>query len=112
MLALVVIMVWIALRRGLKSIVRLRDQVRGPHAGLPGAARSGARSRRSCSPWWGPSTATCSGWTARWRRRSRFIANASHQLRTPFTVLQTQVDFGLKTLDPAQNTRRRRRRTP
>jgi two-component system sensor histidine kinase TctE len=34
--------------------------------------------------------------------RNRFIANASHQLRTPFTVLQTQVDFGLRSPDPAQ----------
>jgi len=34
--------------------------------------------------------------------RSRFIANAAHQLRTPFTVLQTQVDFGLRSQEPAQ----------
>ncbi|HEX4597926.1 MAG TPA: sensor histidine kinase [Burkholderiaceae bacterium] len=32
---------------------------------------------------------------------SRFIANASHQLRTPLTVLSTQVAFGLREGDPA-----------
>jgi two-component system sensor histidine kinase TctE len=33
---------------------------------------------------------------------SRFIANASHQLRTPFTVFQTQVNFGLRSPEAPQ----------
>lgn len=32
--------------------------------------------------------------------RQRFIADASHQVHTPLTLLRTQVDFGLQTKDP------------
>jgi two-component system sensor histidine kinase TctE len=33
--------------------------------------------------------------------QGRFLANASHQLRTPLTVLNTQVDYGLRSSDSA-----------
>jgi two-component system sensor histidine kinase TctE len=101
MLALVVIMVWIALRRGLKNILRLRDQVRDRTPGSlepldPGPVPTELQ----------PLVAAINGYVQRldnqMAARSRFIANASHQLRTPFTVLQTQVDFGLRSPDPAQ----------
>jgi two-component system sensor histidine kinase TctE len=101
MLALVVILVWIALRRGLKNIVRLRDQVRDRTPGSlepldPGPVPSELQ----------PLVAAINGYVQRldgqMAARGRFIANASHQLRTPFTVLQTQADYALRNPDPAE----------
>ena len=96
MLGLVVILVWIALRRGLRYIVRLRDQVRDRRPGSlepldPGPVPS------ELLPLVGAINEYVQRLDSQMAARSRFIANASHQLRTPFTVLQTQVDFGLRS---------------
>jgi len=37
--------------------------------------------------------------------RKRFLADAAHQLRTPFTVLGTQAEYGLRQTDPAEMRR-------
>jgi len=96
MLALVVVLVWIALRRGLKHIVRLHDQVQQRTPGSlepldPGPVPSELQ----------PLVAAINGYVQRLdsqvAARGRFIANASHQLRTPLAVLQTQVDYGLRS---------------
>jgi two-component system sensor histidine kinase TctE len=101
MLLLVAVLAWIALRGGLKRIVRLRDQVRDRTPGSlepldPGPVPLELQ----------PLVDAINGYVQRLdtqlAMRSRFIANASHQLRTPFTVLQTQVNFGLKSPDPAE----------
>ena len=101
MLALVAVFVWIALRWGLLGIVRLRDQVRDRTPGSlvpldPGPVPQELQ----------PLVAAINGYVqrldAQMAARSRFIANAAHQLRTPFTVLQTQVHFGLRHPEPAQ----------
>jgi len=98
MLALVVILVWVALRRGLKSIVRLGDQVRDRTPGSLEPLDPGP-----VPPELQPLVGAINGYVRRldsqMAARSRFIANASHQLRTPFTVLQTQVDYGLRNPD-------------
>ena len=101
MLALVAILVWIALRWGLRSIVKLRDLVRERTPGSlepldPGPVPQELQ----------PLIAAINGYIQRLDGQvaagSRFIANASHQLRTPFTILQTQVNYGLRSPDPFQ----------
>jgi two-component system sensor histidine kinase TctE len=101
MLALVALLVWVALRRGLKGIVRLGDKVRGRTPGSlepldPGPVPHELE----------PLVSAINGYIHRldtqMAMRSRFIANAAHQLRTPFTVLQTQVNFGLRSPGPAE----------
>jgi two-component system sensor histidine kinase TctE len=101
MLALVAVLVWIALRRGLGGIVRLGDKVRDRTPGSlepldPGPVPHELE----------PLVASINTYIQRLDTqmavRSRFIANASHQLRTPFTVLQTQVNFGLRSPDAPQ----------
>jgi two-component system sensor histidine kinase TctE len=100
MLALVSVLIWIALRRSLKDIVRLGDRVRDRKPGClepldPGPVPQELQ----------PLVAAINGYVQRLDAqaavRSRFIANASHQLRTPFTVLQTQVNFGLRSQEAA-----------
>ena len=101
MLALVAVLVWIALRGGLEGILRLRDKVRDRTPGSLEPLDPGPVPREIL-----PLVEAINGYVQRLDHQmavgSRFIANASHQLRTPFTILQTQVNFGLKGQDPLQ----------
>ncbi|WP_243295319.1 sensor histidine kinase [Geothrix mesophila] len=99
-LALAGLLIWFALRRGLKDILRLRDEVgrRTPGSLEPIQAGPMPQELR-------PLVESLNGYIqrldAQMAVRSRFIANASHQLRTPFAVLQTQANYGLRSPDPA-----------
>jgi len=101
MLILVAPLVWVALRRGLRSTLRLRDTVQGRAAGTL-EALDPAPVPVEIRPLVLAINDYVRDLEAQMEARSRFIANASHQLRTPLTVLRTQVSFGLKTADPAQ----------
>ena len=101
MLALVAIFAWVSLRWGLGGLVRLRDKVQDRKPGSlepldPGPVPQELQ----------PLVSAINGYIqrldAQMTVRSRFIANAAHQLRTPFTVLQTQVNFGMRSPDPLQ----------
>lgn len=101
MLALVAVLVWFALRGGLKDILRLRDTVRDRTPGSLEPLDPGPVPQEIL-----PLVEAINNYVQRldlqMSVRSRFIANASHQLRTPFTILQTQVNFGLKSPDSLQ----------
>jgi two-component system sensor histidine kinase TctE len=101
MLALVALLLWVALRRGLKEIVLLGNKVRDRTPGSlepldPGPVPHELE----------PLVNAINGYIQRldtqMAMRSRFIANAAHQLRTPFTILQTQVNFGLRNPEVPQ----------
>lgn len=98
-LALVAFLVWIALRAGLKGILQLRDKVRGRAPSSLEPLDPGLVPKEIL-----PLVEAINSYVKRLENqmaeRSRFIADASHQLRTPFTILQTQVNFGLKSRDP------------
>ena len=101
MLALVAVLVWIALRGGLKGILRLRDEVRDRTPGSLEPLDLGPVPKEIL-----PLVEAINSYVQRLDHqmalRSRFITNASHQLRTPFTILQTQVNFGLNSHDLLQ----------
>ena len=101
MLALVAILLWISLRRGLKGIVQFGDKVRDRTPGSLEPLDPGPVPRE-LQPLAGAINGYIQRLDAQMAVRSRFIANASHQLRTPFTVLQTQVNFGLRSPEPGQ----------
>ena len=101
MLALVAALVWIALRWGLKDILRLRDEVGNRTPGSLEPFEPGPVPQE-LQPLVGAINGYVQRLDAQMAVRSRFIANASHQLRTPFTVLQTQVNFGLRSPDSPQ----------
>jgi two-component system sensor histidine kinase TctE len=92
---LLVLLLFLGLRRGLAPLLALNAQVRArdpgsleplPSAGVPAELQ--------------PLVHSINDYVRRLDDRmsahSRFIANASHQLRTPLTVLNTQVAFGLR----------------
>jgi two-component system sensor histidine kinase TctE len=100
-LVLAAVMISLALRRGLKGVVALREAVlaRDPGSLDPMDPTLVPRELQ-------PLVVALNDYVKRLDKqmavRSRFIANAAHQLRTPFTVLQTQVNFGLRHGDPEE----------
>ena len=98
MLALVALLGWVALRGGLEGLLRLRDRVRDRAPGSLEPLDPGPVARELV-----PLVEAINGYVQRLDRQmslgSRFIANAAHQLRTPFTILQTQAAFGMKSRD-------------
>ncbi|WP_306590794.1 sensor histidine kinase [Geothrix sp. 21YS21S-4] len=101
MLALASALLGLSLRWGLKGLVALRSIVRNRRPGSlepldPGPVPT------ELSPLVGAINDYVQRLDAQVAQRTRFIDNAAHQLRTPFAVLQTQVNFGLRTADSQQ----------
>jgi two-component system sensor histidine kinase TctE len=101
MMLLVAFSLWLGLRRGLAPILRLRDMVQSRKPGaldpidpvpVPGELT--------------PLVFAINDYVARLDRhmsaQRRFIANASHQLRTPLAVLNTQVSYALRSVDTGE----------
>ncbi len=100
MLVLATVIVGLSLRWGLKELVQLQRKVQERTPGSldhldPGPVPQELQ----------PLVEAINGYVKRlddqMAVRSRFIANSAHQLRTPFAILQTQVNFGLRSPDPA-----------
>jgi two-component system sensor histidine kinase TctE len=99
-LVLAAALAWIGLTRGLLPLRRLgRALARRDPESLEPLADADVQSEIA------PFVHAINQYTARLTERvesqRRFIANASHQLRTPLTLLNTQVHFGLATRDAA-----------
>jgi two-component system sensor histidine kinase TctE len=98
-LALVALLVWVGLRNCLKPLLRLRDAVLRRRAGslkpLQLAAVPGELS---------PLVDAINEYALRLEKHTRmqeaFIQNAAHQLRTPLTLLTTQVSYAVRTVEP------------
>jgi two-component system sensor histidine kinase TctE len=98
---LVALSLWLGLRRGLAPILRLRDLVQRRAPGtLEPIDPVPVPNELS------PLVHAINDYVARLdshvSAQRRFIVNASHQLRTPLTVLNTQVSFALRSVDPQE----------
>jgi two-component system sensor histidine kinase TctE len=97
-LALAALLAWVGLTRGLAPLLRLGRTVtlRKPES-LEPLPTNAVQSELQ------PLVVAINQYTARLDERMasqrRFIANASHQLRTPLTLLNTQVHYALATTD-------------
>jgi two-component system sensor histidine kinase TctE len=100
MLALAILLVWLGLRRGLMPVLRLGEQVlrRKPGALEPLDLASAPHELA-------PLVSALNDYVRRldehMSAHGRFIAYASHQLRTALTVLNTQASYALGSTDPA-----------
>jgi two-component system sensor histidine kinase TctE len=98
-LALVALLVWVGLRSCLKPLLELRDAVLRRRPGslkpLQLAAVPGELS---------PLVGAINEYALRLEKHTSmqeaFIQNAAHQLRTPLTLLTTQVSYAVRTVEP------------
>lgn len=101
-LALATVLILLGLRRGLRPLLALRDAVlaRRPNAIQPLPADPSAPAELA------PLVDAINHYMARLETHAGtqevFIQNAAHQLRTPLTLLNTQLSFALRTPDSGQ----------
>jgi two-component system sensor histidine kinase TctE len=102
-LALVALLVWLGLRNCLKPLLRLRDAVL---ARRPGSLH--ALEIQAVPVELSPLVDAINEYAARLEHHTSvqqsFIQNAAHQLRTPLTLLTTQVSYAIRASDPAGRT--------
>ena len=99
-LALVALLVWVGLRNCLKPLLRLRDAVLGRRPGSLHALEIAAVPVELS-----PLVDAINEYAMRLERHTSvqqsFIQNAAHQLRTPLTLLTTQVSYAIRASDLA-----------
>ena len=95
------ILAWFGLQRGLRPLLRLRDEVveRRPDDLRPFAGTALQRELQPLVTALNQYMGRVKSWSAVQRR---FIANAAHQLRTPLTLLSTQATYALRTATAAE----------
>jgi len=95
------ILAWFGLQRGLRPLLRLRDEVveRRPDDLRPLTATALQHELQPLATALNQYMGRVKSWSAVQRR---FIANAAHQLRTPLTLLSTQATYALRTTSAAE----------
>jgi two-component system sensor histidine kinase TctE len=100
LLTLVSVLLWFGLRRGMLPLLALRNRMLQRKSGELEQLETTAVPTEIQ-----PLVAALNDYMQRLDRHmsahSRFIADASHQLRTPLTLLNTQVVYALRHADPA-----------
>jgi two-component system, OmpR family, sensor histidine kinase TctE len=98
--ALVALLVWLGLRNCLKPLLRLRDAVLARRPGSLHALQFDAVPVELS-----PLVDAINEYAIRLEHHTSvqqsFIQNAAHQLRTPLTLLTTQVSYAIRASDPA-----------
>jgi len=99
-LALVSVLLWFGLHRSMRPLLALRDHMRQRKSGELQPLQADAVPAEIQ-----PLVAALNDYVQRLDKHmsshSRFIADASHQLRTPLTLLNTQVVYALRDKDAA-----------
>jgi len=101
MLGLVVILVWLGVAWALRPLERLRDEVQArPPDDLMPLDATGVPSEVA------PLVEAVNDHVERYRKvlaeQSQFLADASHQLRTPLAIMLTQAEYALREPDPGR----------
>ncbi|MDD0815337.1 sensor histidine kinase [Curvibacter sp. HBC28] len=99
-LGLMALLLGLGLRRGLQPVLTLRDQMLQRRPGSLEPLAPG-RTPTELAPLVDAVNDYATRLDHHMSAHSRFIADAAHQLRTPLTVLNTQVVYALRTTEPA-----------
>ncbi|MDD0838726.1 sensor histidine kinase [Curvibacter sp. HBC61] len=99
LLALMALLLGLGLRRGLQPVLALRDQMLRRRPGSLEPLAPG-RTPTELAPLVDAVNDYATRLDHHMSAHSRFIADAAHQLRTPLTVLNTQVVYALRTTEP------------
>jgi two-component system sensor histidine kinase TctE len=97
-LALAVLMVLVGLRRGMSTVMQLRERVQRRRPGVIEPLNT-ASVPNELTPLVNAINDYVKRLDDHMSAHSRFIANASHQLQTPLTLLNTQVSYALRSTE-------------
>lgn len=101
MLLVVVVLVWLGVTWSLRPLERLRRSVAHRHGQMPEPLDpSGVP--HEVAPLVDAVNQNVAGYRQLLERQSQFLADASHQLRTPLAILMTQAGVALRESDAAQ----------
>lgn len=101
MLLVVVVLVWLGVTWSLRPLERLRRSVVHRHGQMPEPLDpSGVP--HEVAPLVDAVNQNVAGYRQLLERQSQFLADASHQLRTPLAILMTQAGVALRETDTAQ----------
>ncbi len=101
-LALVAVLILLGLRRGLRPLLALREAVLARQPGAIQAMPADAGSPVELAPLVQAINHYVARLEAHAGAQEVFIQNAAHQLRTPLTLLNTQLNFALRSADAGQ----------
>ncbi len=100
---LLALLLWFGMRRGMRPLIDLRDRMRNRAPGALDPLDTHAVPTEI-----EPLVSALNDYVGRldsnMSAHSRFIADASHQLRTPLTLLNTQVVYALRQVDASART--------
>jgi two-component system sensor histidine kinase TctE len=101
MVIVVVLLVWLGVIWSLRPLERLRRSVRSRHGQMP-EPLDARGVPHEVAPLVDAVNQNVVGYRQLLERQSQFLADASHQLRTPLAILMTQAGVALRETDTAQ----------
>ncbi|MGJ7489491.1 sensor histidine kinase [Variovorax sp. ZT4R33] len=101
MLLVVVLLVWLGVTWSLRPLERLQRSVRSRHGQMP-EPLDPRGVPHEVAPLVDAVNQNVAGYRALLDRQSQFLADASHQLRTPLAILMTQAGVALRETDTTQ----------
>ncbi|MCU4118793.1 sensor histidine kinase [Variovorax sp. N23] len=101
MVLVVVLLVWLGVTWSLRPLERLRRSVRSRHGQIP-EPLDARGVPQEVAPLVDAVNENVAGYRQLLDRQSQFLADASHQLRTPLAILMTQAGVALRETDTAQ----------
>ena len=106
-LPLAVLLVWLALARGIRPLNELQQRIRAPRQRRPEPDRRARRCPRRWRRWCAPINDLLARLDRSIGTQKHFLADAAHQLKTPLAGLRMQAELAQREIDAGQQDARR-----